>query len=51
MKSISVYSVGNGQLAVVVEGEGYKVFDTPREAREYIDSVNKGRPVREEEEK
>jgi len=41
MKSISVYSLGNGQLAVVVEGEGYTVFDTPPSAREYIGTVNK----------
>ena len=38
-KNIAVYSIGNGQVAVVVAGEDYKVFDTPAEAKQYIESI------------
>ena len=37
--NIATYSIGNGQVAVVVAGEDYKVFDTPADARQYIESV------------
>lgn len=32
-----VYSIGNGQIAVVVRGEkDYHVFDTPKEVRDFL---------------
>ena len=37
--AIAAFSIGNGKIAVVVSGEDYKVFDTPAEARQYIQSV------------
>lgn len=42
--AFSVYSIGNGQVAVVVAGEDYKVFDTPADVKQYIESVLETEP-------
>ena len=35
----SVYPLGNGYMAVVIRGDGYREFETARQAHDYIESL------------
>ena len=44
MIAYAVYSLSNGQWAVVVAGQDYQVFDTQAQARAYLDSLQAVNP-------